>query len=173
MTTREKINKVFDTCSLGEFQFIDEPFYINNSDNGEGDDLEVWKGTKNELYVEGDDIIPLDELNETELEEYFDAVKPFIREKMTEKHGNIILQWPESQEIMDKKGMENHCALINDEIGLAMFGSAAYVVDDAWFSHIGEYEDMSEEEIENIVQTDWLKIAEVQEDEDGFEYYLF
>ena len=173
MTTREKINKVFDTCYLEEVLFNDEPFYINNSDNGEGEDLEVWKGTKNELYVEGDDVIPLDELNETELEAYFDAVKPFLREEITEKHGNIILQWPQSQEIMDKKGMETHCALINDEIGLAMFDSSAYVVDYEWFSHIDEYDDMSEEESENLVQTDWLMIADVQEDEEGFEYYSF
>lgn len=173
MKTREKINKVFDTCSVEEFKFTDEAFYINNSDNGEGEDLEVWKGTKNELYVEGDDIIPLDELNETEIEAYFDAVKSLIRKEMTEKYGNIIIQWPESQEIMNKKGMENHCALINDDIGLTMFGSSAYVVDDEWFSHIGEYEDMSEEESENLIQTDWLRIAEVQEDEDGFEYYSF
>ena len=167
MKTREKINKVFDTCSVEEFKFTDEPFYINNSDNGEGEDLEVWKGTKNELYVEGDDIISLDELNETEFEAYFDAVKSLIRKEMTEKYGNIIIQWPESQEIMNKKGMENHCALINDDIGLEMFGSSAYVVDDEWFSHIGE------EESENLVQTDWLRIADVQEDEEGFEYYSF
>lgn len=171
MTTREKINKVFDTCSMEEFLFNDEPFYINNSGNGDGDGLEALKGTKNELYVEGDDIIPLDELNETELEEYFDAVKSLIREEMTEKHGNIILQWPESQEIIGKKGMENHCALINDEIGLEIFGSSSFIVDNEWFSHIGEYEDMSEEESENLVNSDWLMVAEVQEDEEGFEYY--
>lgn len=173
MTTREKINKVFDTCSIEEFLFNDKPFYINNSDNGDGDGLLVLKGTKNELYVEGDDIIPLDELNETELEEYFDAVKPLIREEMTEKHGNIILQWPKSQNIMNKKGMENHCALINDEIGLEIFGSSSFIVDGEWFLHIGEYEDMSEEESENLVNTDWLMIADVKEDEEGFEYYSF
>ena len=69
--------------------------------------------------------------------------------------------------------MENHCALINDEIGLEIFGSSSFIVDNEWFLHIGEYDDMSEEESENLVKTDWLMIAEVQEDEEGFEYYSF
>jgi len=47
------------------------------------------------------------------------------------KHGysldSTIIQWPESQMIMDEPWFEE-CELINDDIGLQMYGSSAYVV---------------------------------------------
>lgn len=44
----------------------------------------------------------------------------------------IIVQWPEIQEFMEIEGFEENSYLINDEKGLANFGSSAYFVNTKW-----------------------------------------
>lgn len=44
----------------------------------------------------------------------------------------VVVQWPESQELMDKPGFEENCFLINDDNGLNKFGSSAYFVNKQW-----------------------------------------
>ena len=56
-----------------------------------------------------------------------------------------IVVWPESQELMVRKGFTEHCKLINDEEGLARFGSAAYLVDKEWLYSTQEYVGEDEE----------------------------
>lgn len=40
-----------------------------------------------------------------------------------------IVCWPQSQELMEVAGFEEHCQLINDDYGLEKYGSSAYFVD--------------------------------------------
>lgn len=44
----------------------------------------------------------------------------------------VVVQWPEVQELMDKKGFRENSYLINDERGVNDFGSSAYFVDYDW-----------------------------------------
>lgn len=44
------------------------------------------------------------------------------------EEANNIVRWPESQDLMEIKGFDTECTLINDEYGLSMYGSAAYFV---------------------------------------------
>ena len=44
----------------------------------------------------------------------------------------IVVTWPESQNLMDLEGFEENCHLINDESGLAQYGSSAYFVNEDW-----------------------------------------
>lgn len=48
------------------------------------------------------------------------------------EEGLEVVTWPESQEIMEIDGFEEHAKLINDSYGLKRFGSAAYVVESEW-----------------------------------------
>ena len=63
-----------------------------------------------------------------------------------------IVVWPESQELMERKGFTEHCKLINDEEGLARFGSAAYLVDKEWLhstpEYVGEDEEIPTDQLE-------------------------
>lgn len=42
-----------------------------------------------------------------------------------------IVAWPESQELMEKDWF-NECILINDDTGLDLYGSSAYIVPDEY-----------------------------------------
>lgn len=44
----------------------------------------------------------------------------------------VVITWPESQELCEKKGFEENCYLIADEQGLDEFGSGAYFVNEEW-----------------------------------------
>lgn len=46
--------------------------------------------------------------------------------------GCEIVTWPESQDVMERDGYRDHCWLINDEEGLDLYGSSAYVVEKCW-----------------------------------------
>lgn len=46
----------------------------------------------------------------------------------------IVVQWPESQMLMDWPGFEDHCYLVNDSRGLDEFGSSAYFVEVDWYN---------------------------------------
>lgn len=45
----------------------------------------------------------------------------------------IVLEFPNSQEVLEHPEAENHCHLINDEKGLELYGSGAYFVDKKWY----------------------------------------
>lgn len=47
-----------------------------------------------------------------------------------------VVTWPESQDLMEKKGFREHCELINSEKGLDMYGSSAYLVDKEWLEQV-------------------------------------
>lgn len=51
----------------------------------------------------------------------------------TDLLGFEIITWSESQSLFEMEGFENHAFLINDEEGLEMYGSSAYVVDCEWY----------------------------------------
>lgn len=51
--------------------------------------------------------------------------------------GRTIVTWPDTQELMEVKGFYGAAYLINDEEGLAKYGSAAYVVDNWWLKANG------------------------------------
>ena len=42
----------------------------------------------------------------------------------------IVIQWPEIQKLMDKKGFKENSFLVNDPLGLDEFGSSAYFVNE-------------------------------------------
>lgn len=49
--------------------------------------------------------------------------------------GLLVVQWPESQELCELgEDWHEHCFLINDEEGLSVYGSAAYVVQSNWYN---------------------------------------
>lgn len=52
------------------------------------------------------------------------------------KNKYILVQWPDSQELMDKKGFKSNCFLINCNNGIDIFGSPAYFVDEEWYNEI-------------------------------------
>lgn len=78
----------------------------------------------------------------------------------------IIVQWPESQELMEEEDFQDNAFLINDEKGLEKFGSSAFFVDEKWYELYYRYKDevveikepisLSQEEILEII--DSLKI---------------
>lgn len=49
-----------------------------------------------------------------------------------------VITWPDIQELMDKKGFEEHSYLVNDEKGIKEFGSSAYFVDIEWLEELDE-----------------------------------
>lgn len=48
----------------------------------------------------------------------------------------IIVQWPDSQTLMELDGFKEHSYLINDDRGMADFGSSAYFVEKEWLANI-------------------------------------
>lgn len=47
-----------------------------------------------------------------------------------------VVQWPDSQELMEYPGFEDYCFLINDERGMEQFGDSAYFVDCEWLQRV-------------------------------------
>ena len=45
-----------------------------------------------------------------------------------------VVEWPQSQELMDNKGFKENAFLINDEEGMKRFGSSAYFVNKEWLN---------------------------------------
>lgn len=48
----------------------------------------------------------------------------------------IVVQFPESQELMCKRDFNKHSYLINDEDGLRDFGSCAFFVEEKWYNKV-------------------------------------
>lgn len=47
-----------------------------------------------------------------------------------------VVCWPESQNLMGKKGFFENCSLINSERGLDVYGSSAYLVKSEWYDKV-------------------------------------
>lgn len=47
-----------------------------------------------------------------------------------------VINWPESQNLIDLAGFDEHSRLICDEEGIELYGSCAYLVDSAWLSEV-------------------------------------
>lgn len=45
----------------------------------------------------------------------------------------VVVEWPESQLLFDKEGFRENAYLVNDEVGMETFGSAAYFVNKKWY----------------------------------------
>ena len=45
----------------------------------------------------------------------------------------LVVTWPEVQLYMERPGWEDHSYLVNDDRGIADFGSSAYFVEVEWF----------------------------------------
>lgn len=50
--------------------------------------------------------------------------------------GYEVVTWPESQDLMERDGFFCNAYLINDDEGLDMYGSSAYVVDKYWLDSL-------------------------------------
>jgi len=63
----------------------------------------------------------------------------------------IIVQWPESQELMEEDGFREHCCLINDSMEddpksfLARYGSSAFFVEEKWYNDNKSTFDMNDD----------------------------
>jgi hypothetical protein len=57
----------------------------------------------------------------------------------------VVVTWPECQKLFKLKGFRENCSLINGDIGLKVYGSAAFLVDEEWYNS-EEYEDEEFEE---------------------------
>lgn len=71
----------------------------------------------------------------------------------------VVVTWPDSQLLMDKKGFRNHCELINSEKGLELYGSSAYLVDKKWLSDVKQgliQNDMDDDMNELIINNDFF-----------------
>ena len=47
-----------------------------------------------------------------------------------------IVEWPYSNEYMDKPGFDEHACLINDEDWIKKYGTEAYFIDEDWIENI-------------------------------------
>ena len=50
----------------------------------------------------------------------------------------VVVEWPDSQELVNEEGFEENCYLVNDARGVEEFGSCAYFVNKAWLDGINE-----------------------------------
>lgn len=48
----------------------------------------------------------------------------------------IIVQFPESQELMCKRDFDKHSYLISDEDGIEDFGNSAFFVEEKWYNKV-------------------------------------
>lgn len=83
----------------------------------------------------------------------------------------IIITWPESQMLFEMQGFRENCSLINGDIGLKVFGSAAYLVDKDWYNDengaepIDEDEDFSEVELQHCYDDELFELGFLDEDD--------
>lgn len=55
-----------------------------------------------------------------------------------ELYGYEIITWPDSQVIMEADDASDNAWLINDDEGLSLYGSCAYVVDVCWWNELNK-----------------------------------
>lgn len=86
----------------------------------------------------------------------------------------IVITWPESQMLFELKGFRENCSLINGEIGLEVYGSCAYLVDEDWYNNEEEPidedvedDDFSEVELKHCYDDELFNLGFL--DEDDFE----
>ncbi len=69
----------------------------------------------------------------------------------------VVITWPESQMLFELKGFRENCSLINGDIGLKVYGSAAYLVDEEWYN--SDEDDEDEEFEEDNLEDNELEIC--------------
>ena len=77
----------------------------------------------------------------------------------------VVVPFPESQEIENKEGFLDNCELINSDLGIEVYGGAAYTVKKEWLDQVnnGEIQDKEYTEDELIdglecnYDTSWIK----------------
>jgi hypothetical protein len=47
-----------------------------------------------------------------------------------------VVRWPETQDLMDKEGFDEHSYLVNDEKGIDDFGFSAFFVEVDWLKSL-------------------------------------
>ena len=67
----------------------------------------------------------------------------------------VVVTWPDSQMLSEKKGFLENCELINSDKGIEIYGSSAYLVDEDWFNNFDNLPDADYTEDE---YTNGLKI---------------
>lgn len=50
----------------------------------------------------------------------------------------VIVEWPESQELMSHKDFQDHAYLINEDSWVDQYGLASYFVEEEWLKQIGK-----------------------------------
>ena len=68
-----------------------------------------------------------------------------------------IVTWPESQDLFGCSNYREHSKLINGEVGLKIYGSAAYLVEKEWWE--GDIDPMEDEEDDDEYYNDDLEIC--------------
>lgn len=48
----------------------------------------------------------------------------------------ILVEWPETQNLMDHEGFEENACLANDDYFLKTYGSSAYFVNEEWLKEV-------------------------------------
>ena len=56
----------------------------------------------------------------------------------------VIVQFPESQDLMELKGFEENCCLVNDSHFVEMYGSSAYFVNVSWLESNSKFSEIDE-----------------------------
>lgn len=75
-----------------------------------------------------------------------------------------VVMWPESQALMEKEGFGGeNCKLINGNVGLEVYGSSAYLVDEDWEETAPEGDEDEELDEDNFC---------IAEDDELLEYGL-
>lgn len=103
---------------------------------GHADD--EWNNIADELAVKASHADPAtakkDEGYETESIQTNLFPKPTDQPAPSRESRYVVVQWPDIQFLMDKPGFREHAYLVNDDRGMADFGSSAYFVEEAWLN---------------------------------------
>lgn len=80
-----------------------------------------------------------------------------------------VVTWPDSQNLMDREGFRENSYLVNDEQGLADFGSSAYFVNVEWLQKVEESEEHTYEKHQFCEQT-YFNVKAIEEDHEMQEF---
>ena len=70
-------------------------------------------------------------MNKKWLSSQEEAISPEIQAEWHENYcpqDCTIITWPDSQDYMDEEWWDEHAELISDKVGLAIYGSSAFIV---------------------------------------------
>lgn len=85
-----------------------------------------------------------------------------FRRNLEEKGEKMIITWPDSQNLSERKGFWSNCKLIVDLDGLDRYGNGAYLVDREWYMSEVELMGLGEEipDMTEDVNCDWRDYEE-------------